>query len=69
MGTSTGFPDRAEEVFGGEAPAELPGWPLGVKLLSGVPLPVPGSVHGADCIGAFPLTSTVALRLAISRAA
>ncbi|MFI9045434.1 purine-cytosine permease family protein [Streptomyces sp. NPDC053427] len=93
-------------LFGGEALAQLLGWPfwlgalvvlllqgavgvfgyevlhqlqtwmtfvlgaafvvLSVKLLSGVPLPVSGSAHGADRVGAFVLTSTIALSLAIS---
>ncbi|AJT62718.3 hypothetical protein T261_1030 [Streptomyces lydicus] len=93
-------------LFGGEALAELLGWPfwlgalvvlllqgavgvfgyealhqlqiwmtfvlgaaflvIGVKLLSGVPLPVSGSLHGADRVGAFVLTSTISLSLAIS---
>ncbi|GGN47181.1 cytosine permease [Streptomyces kronopolitis] len=93
-------------LFGGEALAQLLGWPfwlgalvilllqgavgvfgyealhrlqtvmtfvlgaaflvLGAKLLSGVPLPLHGSVHGADRLGAFVLTSTIALSLAIS---
>lgn len=93
-------------LFGGEALAQLLGWPfwlgalvvlllqgavgvfgyealhqlqtvmtfvlgaaflvLSVKLLSGVPLPLSGSAHGADRFGAFVLTSTIALSLAIS---
>ncbi|WP_433854440.1 purine-cytosine permease family protein [Streptomyces kronopolitis] len=93
-------------LFGGEALAQLLGWPfwlgalvilllqgavgvfgyealhrlqtvmtfvlgaaflvLGAKLLSGVPLPLHGSAHGADRLGAFVLTSTIALSLAIS---
>ncbi|MCF3142588.1 cytosine permease [Streptomyces platensis] len=93
-------------LFGGEALAQLLGWPfwlgalvvlllqgvvgvfgyealhqlqtvmtfvlgaafvvLSVRLLSGVPLPVSGSAHGADRFGAFVLTSTVALSLALS---
>ncbi|GFE19383.1 cytosine permease [Streptomyces glebosus] len=93
-------------LFGGEALAQLLGWPfwlgalvvlllqgvvgvfgyealhqlqtvmtfvlggafvvLSVQLLSGVPLPDSGSAHGADRFGAFVLTSTVALSLAIS---
>ncbi|MFD5395207.1 hypothetical protein ACFWJW_13405 [Streptomyces sp. NPDC127097] len=87
-------------LFGGEALAQLLGWPfwlgalvillrqgvvgvfgyealhqlqtvmtfvlgaafvvLSGQLLSGVPLPVSGSAHGADRFGAFVLTSTVA---------
>ncbi|MFD8542291.1 purine-cytosine permease family protein [Streptomyces sp. NPDC059649] len=39
---------------------------IGGKLLNGVPLPVPGTAHGADRLGAFVLTSTVALGLAVS---
>ncbi|MFJ6748598.1 MULTISPECIES: purine-cytosine permease family protein [unclassified Streptomyces] len=39
---------------------------IGAKLLSGVPLPVTGSAHGADRFGAFLLTSTIALSLSIS---
>lgn len=93
-------------LFGGEALAQLFGWPfwlgalvvlllqgvvgvfgyealhqlqtvmtfvlgaafvvLSVQLLSGVPLPVSGSAHGPDRFGAFVLTSTIALSLAIS---
>ncbi|MGX1854236.1 purine-cytosine permease family protein [Streptomyces sp. NPDC055299] len=93
-------------LFGGEALAQLLGWPfwlgalvilllqgavgvfgyealhrlqtvmtfvlgaaflvLGAKLLSGVPLPLHGSAHGADRLGAFVLTSTIALSLAVS---
>lgn len=93
-------------LFGGEALAQLLGWPfwlgalvilllqgavgvfgyealhrlqtvmtfvlgaaflvLGAKLLSGVPLALHGSAHGADRLGAFVLTSTIALSLAIS---
>ncbi|MGI5471898.1 purine-cytosine permease family protein [Streptomyces sp. CA-132043] len=39
---------------------------LSVKLLNGVPLPSAASAHGADRAGAFLLTTTVALSLAIS---
>ncbi len=39
---------------------------LSVQLLSGVPLPVSGSAHGGERLGAFVLTSTIALSLAIS---
>ncbi|MFI1434409.1 purine-cytosine permease family protein [Streptomyces lydicus] len=93
-------------LFGGEALAQLLGWPfwlgalvilllqgvvgvfgyevlhrlqtvmtfvlgaaflvIGAKLLSGVPLPATGSAHGADRLGAFVLTSTIALSLALS---
>ncbi|MFJ9412919.1 purine-cytosine permease family protein [Streptomyces sp. NPDC101227] len=63
-------------VFGYEALHQLQSWMtfvlgaaflvLSIKLLSGVPLPVSGSVHGADRVGAFVLTSTIALSLAIS---
>ncbi|UYB45086.1 cytosine permease [Streptomyces sp. Je 1-4] len=37
-----------------------------VQLLSGVPLPVSGSARGGERLGAFVLTSTIALSLAIS---
>ncbi|WP_030620535.1 purine-cytosine permease family protein [Streptomyces sclerotialus] len=39
---------------------------IGVKLLDGVPLPSAATAHGADRAGAFLLTTTVALSLAIS---
>ncbi len=39
---------------------------VSVKLLDGVALPTSGTAHGADQVGAFILTSTVALSLSLS---
>jgi NCS1 family nucleobase:cation symporter-1 len=39
---------------------------ISVRLLDGVPLPVAGTAHGADRVGAFVLTSTLALSLSVS---